>query len=99
MFGTPLPGLFGIIQMAKDFINALMPFIISLTLIYFIWGLFRMVSSTDGSAREDARGYITWGIVALFVMVSVWGLVNILVSSFHLNNTAPQNLEQLIPVR
>ncbi len=95
----PAAGLFKIVQMAKDFINVLMPFIISITVLVFIWGLFRMVTSSDGSAREDARGYVTWGIVALFVMVSVWGLVNILVSSFGLNNTAPQNLEQLVPTR
>ncbi len=96
---APVTGLFMIIQMAKDFINVLMPFIISLTVLVFIWGIFRMVTSSDGAAREEARGYITWGVVALFVMVSVWGLVNILVSSFGLNNTAPQNLEQLVPVR
>jgi phosphoglycerol transferase MdoB-like AlkP superfamily enzyme len=99
MFLTPTTGIFGIIQMAKDFINTLMPFIISLTLLYFIWGIFRMVTSSDGSAREDARGYITWGVVALFVMVSVWGLVNILVGTLHLNNTTPQNLQQLVPTR
>ncbi len=76
-----------------------MPLIISLTILVFIWGIFRMVTSSDGAAREEARGYITWGIVALFVMVSVWGLVNILVRSFALNNAAPQNLERLVPVR
>jgi hypothetical protein len=92
-------GLFAIIQMAKDLINVLMPFIIALTVLVFVWGIFRMVTNSDGAAREEARGYITWGIIALFVMVSVWGLVNILVSSFGLNNTAPQNLEQLIPTR
>ena len=27
-----------------------------------------------------------WGIVALFVMVSVWGLVNVLKGSFNLDN-------------
>jgi phosphoglycerol transferase MdoB-like AlkP superfamily enzyme len=92
-------GLFTIIQMIKDLINVVMPLIISLTVLVFIWGIFRMVTSSDGAAREEARGYITWGVVALFVMVSVWGLVNILVSSLHLNNTGPQNLEQMIPVR
>ncbi len=95
----PARGIFAIIQMVKDLINVVMPFIISLTLLYFMWGLFQMVRSTDGSAREEARGYVIWGIVALFVMVSVWGLVNVLVSTLRLNNTAPQNLEQLIPVR
>ncbi|MCF7865197.1 MAG: pilin [Candidatus Pacebacteria bacterium] len=92
-------GIFAIIQMIKELINVVMPLIIAMTVLVFIWGIFRMVTSSDGAAREEARGYITWGIVALFVMVSVWGLVNILVTSLHLNNSTPQNLEQLIPVR
>ncbi len=75
--------------MAKDFINSLLPFIISLTALFFLWGLFQMVRSTDDSAREEARVYVTWAIIALFVMVSVWGLVNVLVRSFRLDNSAP----------
>ena len=32
-----------------------------------------------------------WGVVALFVMFSVWGLVNFLQSNLGLDNLAPQN--------
>jgi heme/copper-type cytochrome/quinol oxidase subunit 2 len=82
-------GLFAIILMANDFINTLLPFIISLTVLFFLWGLFQMVRAGDGEGREEARGYVTWAIIALFVMVSVWGLVNLLVRSFRLDNSAP----------
>ncbi len=75
--------------MAKDFINSLLPFIISLTVLFFLWGLFQMVRASDGEAREEAKGYVIWAIIALFVMVSVWGLVNVLVRSFRLDNSAP----------
>jgi heme/copper-type cytochrome/quinol oxidase subunit 2 len=48
-----------------------------------------MVRASDGDAREEAKGYVIWAVIALFVMVSVWGLVNILVRSFRLDNSAP----------
>lgn len=84
-------GLVSLINMASDLINRLIPFIIALTVLVFLWGVFKFViSGGDGDARKEAQGYMIWGIIALFVMVSVWGLVNILVRSFALNNTAPE---------
>lgn len=83
-------GLFRILFMASDFINRLVPFVISLTVLVFLWGIFKYLTAQgDSDSRKEALGYITWGVVSLFVMVSVWGLVNILVRSVNLDNTAP----------
>lgn len=83
-------GLFKIIALAFDLINRLAPLIISLTVLIFIWGVFKYVTAAgDSDARQEARGYMMWGIVSLFVMVSVWGLVNLLVATFRLDNTMP----------
>ncbi len=83
-------GILGLLAQANDLINRLIPFIIALTVLIFLWGIFRLVmAGGDGEARKEAQGYIIWGVVALFVMVSVWGLVNILVRSVNLDNTAP----------
>lgn len=83
-------GVLGLLAQANDLINRLIPFIIALTVLIFLWGIFKFViSGGDGEARKEAQGYIIWGVVALFVMVSVWGLVNILVRSVNLDNTAP----------
>lgn len=84
-------GLFKIIQMAAELINVVLPVVIALTVLIFIWGLFKLVMSGDSEdSRKEARGYIIWGIVALFVMVSVWGLVNVLIYSFNLDNALPE---------
>lgn len=83
-------GLIGVIQWVGTLINEALPLIISLTVLIFVWGLFKLVMAGDSEdARAEARGYITWGVVALFIMVSVWGLVNILVRSFALSNGMP----------
>ncbi|MCF7865198.1 MAG: hypothetical protein K9M11_01715 [Candidatus Pacebacteria bacterium] len=63
-------------------IKTLVPLIVGLTLLYFIWGIFQLVRSNSEDARKEAIGVITYGVVSLFVMVSVWGLVSILTSTF-----------------
>ena len=65
-----------------DMIKTLVPLIVGLTLLYFIWGIFQLVRSNSEDARKEAIGVITYGVVSLFVMVSVWGLVSILTSTF-----------------
>ncbi len=83
-------GIFALLNQANQLINQVIPFIIALTVLVFLWGVFKFViSGADGEARKEAQGYMIWGIIALFVMVSVWGLVNILVRSFNLDVAAP----------
>ncbi|MBX4199871.1 pilin [Candidatus Parcubacteria bacterium] len=46
-------------------------------LLVFFWGLAKFIfKSGDTKSHEEGRNLMVWGIVALFVMVSVWGLVN-----------------------
>lgn len=83
-------GILGLLAQANDLINRLIPFIIALAVLVFLYGVFKVITSGgDPEARKSAIGLIIWGVVGLFVMVSVWGLVNILVTSVNLNNTAP----------
>lgn len=73
----------GIAAMIVDIIkNGIIPVIAALTLMYFIWGIFQLVRSNSEDSRKEAIAVITFGIIALFVMVSVWGLVSILTSTF-----------------
>jgi hypothetical protein len=55
----------------------------ALSLTVFFWGLSRfMLSAGDEKAHLEGRRYILWGIIALFVMSSAWGLVAILTETF-----------------
>lgn len=78
----------GVIQ----FINAvLVPLIFALAFIVFIWGVFQyfIAGGHDEEKREKGRGLMMYGLIGFFVMVSVWGLVNILTGSFNLNERVP----------
>ncbi len=82
-------GLCGIISIFLGIFNALVVFLIALALVLFIWGVVRFIASQDDqSARESARHQMINGIIALFVIVSVWGLVTVLVETFDLRDTS-----------
>jgi Na+-driven multidrug efflux pump len=82
--GVPKLSLVGIVSWLASLMNQLIYVIIGAALVAFLFGILKL-SFFDGKkpeAREQARKFMFWGIVSLFVMVSVWGLVKILQSSF-----------------
>jgi len=93
--GPPPPSSSGgdvvsILQIIVDIMNAIIPVLVILALIYFIYGVVKyMLSQDDESGKSAARSVMINGIIALFVIVSVWGLVNVLVSTFSLDVAAP----------
>lgn len=81
----------GIVDFIKNLLNTLLPLIIAAAVVYFVYGIARYVMAGDDDAKAAAKNKIIYGIVGLFIMISVWGLVNILVNTFGLQNTAPAN--------
>ncbi len=73
--------LLGICIMRK----ALVPLLITLSIVLFIVGVIKYIAKADEAAqREEGRRFMIYGIVALFVMVSIWGLVGIIQGTFGL---------------
>jgi hypothetical protein len=81
---TDLGSIFAIIY---RIIQVSVPIIIALAVLVFLWGVFRYVVSNAAEDKDKARGTMIWGIVGIFVMVSVWGLVGILQTTFGVNDT------------
>jgi NADH:ubiquinone oxidoreductase subunit 2 (subunit N) len=71
----------------NEILNTAVPLLIALAVVWTIWAAFKMISA-EGDNREEARKKLIWGIVGIFIMVSVWGLVNLLITTFNLNNAA-----------
>ena len=64
-------------------IATLTPIVVALALLFFFWGLAKYILSAGDEAKQtEGRSIMIWGIIALFVMVSVWGLVQVLQQTF-----------------
>jgi len=59
--------------------NAIVPLLFAIAFVIFIWGVFRYFIADTTKAKEDGRTLLVWGLLALAVMASVWGLVAIVV--------------------
>ncbi len=48
-------------------------------LLAFLWGMAKSVFKVGGSesAVEEGRRTMVWGLIALFVMISVWGIISL----------------------
>lgn len=63
------------------FLNLLVVIIIALAIVFFLWGLMLFIlSAGDEEKRAKGKSIMIWGIIALVVMVAVWGIVNLLSS-------------------
>lgn len=74
------------------YINIFIPFLTVLGTLYVVWGVFQFIRSAgDEKAVTEGRNRIVFGIVGLFVMISIWGFVNLLVNSLKLpSDTIPK---------
>lgn len=74
--------------------NILVPVLFAVAFIVFLYGVFEtfIIGARNDTAKEKGKGLMLWGLIGFFVMVSVWGLVNILTGTITLTNTAPATL-------
>ncbi len=84
---TPNQGVTGLIAFAHSLVNQILPLIIAIAVVYFIWQVFTYAIAANEEDKGKAKTHMIWGIVGIFVMVSVWGLVGILVSTFGTSGT------------
>ena len=53
-----------------------LPIVVAIALLVFFWGLVKFIfAQGNEESKADAKRIMLWGIIALFVMISVWGLV------------------------
>ncbi len=72
-----------IIDEFAGFTATLFPLALGIALLLFGFGVARFLfemNSEDG--RKRGRALMVWGIIALFVSVSLWGIVSVLLTAF-----------------
>ncbi len=71
-----LEGVGQLITSIGALIKLALPIAVAAALLFFFWGVANFIlKAGDPKAREEGRNRMLWGIIALFVMISVWGIV------------------------
>ncbi|HLP86657.1 MAG TPA: hypothetical protein VK153_02165 [Candidatus Paceibacterota bacterium] len=90
--GKSMQDLTSIVNWASCFLyKAVVPLLFALATVAFIWGVIQYyINPENEEKRKKGRSFIIGGLIGLFVMLSMWGLVAILTGTFEISNTIPQ---------
>lgn len=71
--------------------SILVPVLFAIAFIVFIYGVFRAYIYSSGDEGEVKKGHqlVLWGVIGFAVMLSLWGLVNIVANTFGLTGESP----------
>ena len=71
-----------------NILDTIIPILVVLGVVYFVWGVVTYVISGDEEAKAAGRTRMIYGIIGLVVIVAMWGLVGIVTKTFNLNGSA-----------
>ncbi len=77
----------------------LVPVIFALAFIVFIYGVYKAYIYSNGDEKAVAAGHklVLWGIVGFAIMLSLWGLVNVVANTFGLAGYGAPMMPSAIP--
>lgn len=80
--------LFDTLSLANTFLNALIGLFITLAIVVFFWGLIKYLFDM-GENKAEGLQIMMYGVIAIFVMVSIWGIIRLLQNTFKVTSTDP----------
>lgn len=79
-------------------LNALIGILITVAIVVFFWGLIKYLLTMGTENAHEAIHLMIWGVVAIFVMVSIWGIIQLLQRTFSVESNRPI-LPSTVPFR
>lgn len=83
--GAITPYSDGIIRVIN---GILVPVLMAVAFIVFLWGVYKyfILGASSESDKGEGRTFAMWGIIGFVVILSVWGLVDIVINTFGLTS-------------
>lgn len=70
-------------KLVENIINPLIGLIFVAAVVMFLWGVTKYIKgAASDSDRETGTKHITWGLVGMFIMVSVYGIIRMALTTF-----------------
>lgn len=77
-------------NLTDDILGKLAPLLIAVAVIFVLIGIITYIRAGDNEEKRSmGKNEMIYGIIGLFVMVSIWGLVAILSGTFNLDKDIP----------
>lgn len=80
-----------VVDIVSDVSSYFITFIVGLTVVVFIWGIVKYIYKADSQAeREKGKNLMIWGLVGIFILFALWGILEVLGNTFGIDIGIPQ---------
>lgn len=87
-YGSNAPTFASVVNLVITLINKTIPILVALAIVLFMIIGFQYVRTSGGThGKSNYREALLWGLIALFVLFSIWGILRLLQTTF-LNATS-----------
>ncbi|MDE1924719.1 MAG: hypothetical protein KGH79_00875 [Patescibacteria group bacterium] len=97
-FAQALQPVMVLVSAVGNILNMLIPVLIAAALVFFFYGLIKYIQHPEGGGDHGGgggRSIMIAGLVSLFIMVSVWGIVNLAQNALGVQGNAPVQVPQV----
>lgn len=81
-------------------INPLITLLFAAAVVYFLYGLAQYLIATDNEeVRKTSKKRMLWGIFGMFIMISVFGILNLILNTMGVKNINIKNGSYSVEVK
>lgn len=68
-------------KIAENILNPIIGLMFGIAMIFFIYGVIEFISKADSNqGREAGRKHMIYGVIGMFIMLAVFGLIEIIIN-------------------
>lgn len=94
-FAQALQPVRNLVSAVGGILNMLVPVLIAAALVVFFWGLVQYIRHPEGGEHGSGRSTMVAGLVSLFIMVSVWGIISLAQNALGVQGNGTVNVPQV----
>lgn len=76
-------------------ISMLPPILLGAAVVVFFWNLIKFLTSKEADGKAKGKQFMIWSLVAIFIMVALWGIIAFFGDMIGINPTATVQAPQL----
>jgi len=88
---TAQQGIVGTLRIFSLLFNGMIGLFVTVAIVIFFWGLIKYLWEV-GEKKHEGLQTMFWGVIAIFVMVSIWGIIHLLQNTFGVQNGSAINV-------
>lgn len=95
----PLEKTTAIVRATGGVLQSVVLVVFSLALVVFAWGIVKYLTAAGDAAKlKVARPFLWWGIIGLFVLAAVWGLIVFIAKELNIQE-GPETEGKIMPLK